>query len=276
MPVLSIIACRMLEDELTHVLAGDNKLHHLIVVDSADNQGLTRKLRALNRPFRVVDLSEIPSLLQKNSRQRKRRLSDTSGRKRRLVDTIRRLIERVCADDLTVVIHVLGLGLHVDSPMLRDEIYDQIERLSCFSDRIFVFYGICDALRNVKSDFDDHACSLSFLMDEDETMVDDCIALALGGNRSYQEILANDNDVVLFLTPMWAAHWDDLRDDCKLLKHTRFKSVAKVDTGLCYEPNFDDNVHHFARKFTLKAVELQGNVDIAQRCYQRAKRDAVE
>jgi len=78
------------------------------------------------------------------------------------------------------------------------------------------------------------------------------------------------------MTPMWAAHWGDLRDDCNLLKHTRFKSVAKVDTGLSYEPNFDDNVHQFARKFTLKAVELRGSVDIAQRCYQQAKRNDVE
>ena len=275
MPVLSIIACRMLEDELTHVLAGDSKLDHLIVVDSVDSQGLTRKLRALNRPFRVADLSKIPDLLYRDLRQRKRRLSYTPKTKRGTVDTIRRLIPRA-TDNLVVITHVLGLGLHVDSALLKKEVYAQIERLSCFSDRILVLYGICDALRDVESDFSDDACALSFLIDGDKTRVVDCIALALGGNKSYQEILTNDNDIVLFLTPMWAAHWNDLRDDCKLLKHTRFKRVAKVDIGLSYEPNFDDDVQEFARKFTLKAVELPGSVDIMQRCYQQAKRGDVE
>jgi hypothetical protein len=46
MPVLSIISCGMLEDELTHVLSKDKELNHLILVDAAEIYGLARKLRA--------------------------------------------------------------------------------------------------------------------------------------------------------------------------------------------------------------------------------------
>jgi len=67
MPVLSIIACEMLEDELTHILSEDKELTHLILVDTAEVQGLARKLRAQNRPFLTADLAQIPDLVKKQS-----------------------------------------------------------------------------------------------------------------------------------------------------------------------------------------------------------------
>jgi hypothetical protein len=60
----------------------------------------------------------------------------------------------------------------------------------------------------------------------------------------------------------------------KLLKHARFKlklKVAKVDTGLRYEPNFDKNTRDYARQQQMNVVQLRGNTDIAERCYQKAK-----
>ena len=39
MPVLSIIACGMLEDELVHVLSKDSELQQLIVVENRESQG---------------------------------------------------------------------------------------------------------------------------------------------------------------------------------------------------------------------------------------------
>jgi len=57
----------------------------------------------------------------------------------------------------------------------------------------------------------------------------------------------------------------------KLLKHTRFKKVAKIDTGLLYGPNFDEIVYDFARARKLNVVQLKGNTDIVERCYHKAK-----
>jgi len=97
-----------------------------------------------------------------------------------------------------------------------------------------------DALRTLERDFNGR-CQLFFLADHEGKTVDDCIALALGGNQAYGDVLTNDKDIVLFFTPMWAAHWQDLPDDYSLLKHVRFKKIAKVDTGLAYEPDFEPN-----------------------------------
>ena len=55
----------MLEDELTHMLAEDKELKHLIVIDTPESQGLARKLRAQNRPFLIADLAQIQHLVKK-------------------------------------------------------------------------------------------------------------------------------------------------------------------------------------------------------------------
>ena len=55
----------MLEDELTHVLAEDRELKHLIVVDTPESQWIARKLRAQNRPFLTAEFAQIPNLVKK-------------------------------------------------------------------------------------------------------------------------------------------------------------------------------------------------------------------
>jgi len=159
-------------------------------------------------------------------------------------------------------VNVLRLGLHIDSTLLKQEVYRQIERMADFSDGIFVLYGICDALRTLEHDFNGSLCPLFFLAGDDGTKVEDCIALALGGNQAYASVLTNDKNIVLFLTPMWAAHWQDPPDELTLLKHARFKKIAKIDTALSYEPDFDANVDD-ANKFYHKVEAHQRQEQLA-------------
>jgi hypothetical protein len=46
----------MLEDELTSILADDDDVKQLVIVDSTEQQELARKLRSQNRPFLIKDL----------------------------------------------------------------------------------------------------------------------------------------------------------------------------------------------------------------------------
>jgi len=261
----------MLEDELTHALAEDRELKHLIVVDTPESQGLARKLRAQNRPFLIAGLAQIPHLVKKKQGNRTSSWPDTMMRMRRLVNTIRRRVYHGNSDNLVVIAYVFRLGLHVDSALLKDEVYKAIDRMSHFSDGILVLYGVCDALRTLEGDFNDCKSSLYFLTDENATRIEDCIALALGGNQPYAHFLNNEQDIVIFLTPMWAASWRHLSSDYKLLKHVRFRKVAKVNTGLSYEPDFDANVDEFAQRYKLKVIQLKGCTDIIKRCYREAK-----
>ncbi len=257
----------MLEDELTSILA-DTDIGQLIVIDSSEQHELARKLRSQNRPFLVTDFKKAATLAAK-SRQR----THTDGHSTQRRGFLKQLPYLRSEDNLVVVVNVLRLGLHIDSKLLKQEVYQQIERMADFSDGIFVLYGVCDALRTLTQDFNGNACPLFFLADDDGTTVDDCIALALGGNQAYADVLTNEKDIILFFTPMWAAHWQDLPDDYSLLKHVRSKKIAKVDTGLSYEPDFEANVDKCARRFHLHPVPLKGSTAVIHRSYQRAKKE---
>jgi hypothetical protein len=256
----------MLEDELTSILVDDD-IKQLIIVDSAEQQGLARKLRSQNRPFLIADFEEASKLVKKHQQRTRSGGHSTKGH-----GILQQLLHRRRVDDLVVVVNVLRLGLHIDSTLLKQEVYRQIERLADFSDGIFVLYGICDALRTLELDFNGSMCPLFFLAGDDGAKVEDCVALALGGNQAYANVLTNDKNIVLFLTPMWAGHWQDLREEFTLMKHVRFKKVAKVDTTLSYEPDFDANVDEFAKQFSLHPVLLRGNTSVIQKSYLRAKK----
>ena len=64
---------------------------------------------------------------------------------------------------------------------------------------------------------------------------------------------------------MVAAQWPDLSEDFTLMKHARFKKMAKFDTDLSYGPDFDANVDRCAMHFSLYPVLLRGNTNVIQK-----------
>lgn len=63
MPVLSIIACGMLEDELAHVLSGDRELAQLILVENSEHYTLQRKLRSQGCFPALIPLDRVSEIL---------------------------------------------------------------------------------------------------------------------------------------------------------------------------------------------------------------------
>ena len=268
MPVLSIIACKMLEDELVHLLSADREVRELLLVDGRECLSLSAKLRAQNRPHLLLGLDKIASHL--------------TERQSRPGGIYSRRSAHPKAADLVVVVSPLRLGLHADLELLKAAVYDNIRRLSAFSDGILIFYGKCgNALADLEHDLSDLACPLYFLTDEQGERIDDCIALALGGNENYDRTLAEHQDVALFMTPMWASNWkvmgqEDAASGKRLdlgamLKGTGMRKVARIDTGLCFETGFIEMVDGFAREFGLQRIELPGGTAVAEGSYERAK-----
>jgi hypothetical protein len=267
MPVLSIIACRMLEDELVHLLSADREVRELLLVDGRECLSLSGKLRAQNRPHLLLGLDQIAEHLQE-------RQSRSGG-----------IFSRRSAQpkaDLVVVVSPLRLGLHADLELLKAAVYGNIRHLSAFSAGILIFYGKCgNALADLEHDLSDLSCPIYFLTDERGERIDDCIALALGGNENYDRALTEHQDVALFMTPMWASNWmvlgqEDVASGKRLdlgamLKGTGMRKVARIDTGLCFETGFIEKVDGFAREFGLQRIELQGGTAVAEGSYERAK-----
>jgi len=277
MPVLSIIACGMLEDELAYVLSEDSELAGLVLVENNEHFGLQRKLKSLGCLPALIPLDRVPEILKEEHNQSLLAiLKDLCSF--HFNEKIRRKLEKQHKTKVTVVANMLRLGLHRDVELLKAEVYRNIKEMSRFSDRILIFYGICGhSLANLEKDFDDLECRLFFLKDEKGETVEDCISIALGGNDAYVRTLVNSEGAgTFYLTPMWASSWEELPTDNvsdfdkKYLK--RYGRVAKINTGLSYEQDFDENVRDFARFFNLKIVELQGSKKIAGQSYQNARK----
>ncbi|MCX9012932.1 MAG: DUF1638 domain-containing protein [Candidatus Methanoperedens sp.] len=280
MPVLSIIACDMFEDELTYVLSKDSKLEQLILVEKSECFGLQRKLKSLGCLPALIPLDRIPEILKGEKSQSfpaiLKPFCDIN-----FIEKIRCKLENRHKTKVTVVANVLKMGLHIDNELLRAEVYRNIREMSRFSDRILIFYGTCGhSLVDIEKDFEGLGCQLYFLKDDKGEIVEDCISVALGGNDAYARAMVNsEGEGTFYLTPMWASGWQEFpkekfvelsENDKKYIK--RYRRVAKIDTGLSYELDFDENVRDFARFFNLKIVELQGSKKIAEQSYQDAKK----
>ena len=275
MPVLSIVVCRMLEDEVAHLLSADEQIRELILVDGIESIRLSAKLKALGRPHILLGLPQIA----RNLGQKSWISNLQPGLFSRWMARLRP--SRLGKSNLVVVVSPLRIGLHVSLEHLRTAVYKEIRQLAVFSDGILIFYGRCgNSLTDVEKDLFDLPCPLYFLNDEQGERIDDCIAAALGGNEIYSRTLAEHQDVALFMTPMWASNWkamgeetapDKRRDLGAMLRGTGMTKVARIDTGLLFEPGFVEKVDSFAREFGLQRIELPGKASVAKGSYERAK-----
>lgn len=87
----------------------------------------------------------------------------------------------------------------------------------------------------------------------------------------------------IYLTPMWASNWKKLereygsRDFNKhYLKNPLYCLAAQIDSGLTNDPDFYINVKDFACTFSMKVINLKGNLEIAEQSYLNARNGSIE
>jgi hypothetical protein len=285
MPVLSIIACRMFEDELAHIISSDRELKQLIVVESKDSFGLLRKLKSDNCLPVTAPLDRVPFLLG---------IGHGSGfmtiaKPLLMLPFFRKIHEKMklnAAHRVTVVVNILRLGLHDDFNILKSEVYGNMKEMASFSDGILLFYCSCgEAFESLKEKFSEFDFPLYYLKDKNGEVVTDCISAALGGNAAYDEIMyACRGTGALYFTSMWASSWKEMEEERKksrnfndnFLKDPRYSRVVKLDTGLSYDPDFYKNIRDFARTFDMEIVEVKGSVELAESSYRAAKKGIIQ
>jgi hypothetical protein len=285
MPVLSIIACRIFEDELAHILSNDKKLEQLIVVENKDSFGLLRKLRSENCLPRTAPLDRVPFLLGNGHNSNFMKIAKPLL----MLRFFRRIHNKMkfkAAQKVTVVVNLLRLGLHDDPDILRAEVYKNIKEMASFSDGILLFYCSCGgAFEHLEENCLEFNCPLYWLKDENEEVILDCISAALGGNAAYEELMyACRGTGALYFTPMWASSWKEMREERKksqnfkedYLRDPRYSRVVKLDTGLSYDPDFHKNIQNFARIFDMEIMEVKGSLELAKKSYRAAKKGLIQ
>ncbi|MEA1984808.1 MAG: DUF1638 domain-containing protein [Euryarchaeota archaeon] len=262
LPLLSIVACGMFEDEITHLIENDKDISSIIIAKNENCIGLTGKLDTVCIEYTFSSLEDIPTLL-----------------------------ERQDNENFILVVNVLELALDASPERLKDEVYEVVQSMSGFSDGILVFYGLCgNVLGNIESDLSSPSCPVYILKDEYGNVVDDCICASLGGRQVYAGLLTGEErgEGTYFLTPMQAAHWREMvviakltpdPDNIEMTKavfdYSGYCNVGKIDTGLSYEAHFDEQVDEFAELFDLDLVEMEGNTTIVDESYRKLRSEVL-
>jgi hypothetical protein len=259
MPVISIIGCRMFEDEIIHLLENDPEIKKVIVVENEDCNGIIGKMMEVGIHHEILPLGGIPEKQEEKG--------------------------------LTLVIYMLELALHAVPENLKKTVYSKVESMAPLSDGILIFYGLCgNVLGKIEEDLKGLDCKLCILKEENGEIVDDCIGAVLGGRGRYLEVLKGCKGVgTFFLTPMWAANWREMirtaglskdPDDIKMSKfifdYAGYKRVARINTGLPYEKNFEVYVREFSELFDFEITDLEGTTRVVESCYLKTKTSVLD
>ncbi len=262
MPVMSIISCKIMQDEIIWILENDSSIDEIIIVENENVKEFTEKMNKVNLQYKMLSLKDVSSLPYVKSK----------------------------CEKYTVLIHLMKLGLHSNPKELKNKVYETVSILAPFSSGILLFYGLCgNVLGNVEKDFEVNSlsCPVRILKDKNRRIVDDCIGATVGGVNNYLRILKSVSDAGTYLfTPMYSKGWRELlqmdklhRDPSKALKLMKktheiigYKRVAKINTGLEYTENFDASIREFAELFDFEILEFNdGNQKVFEDCYNEFK-----
>ncbi|RXA19407.1 DUF1638 domain-containing protein [Methanosarcina sp. MSH10X1] len=259
MPVISIIGCRMFEDEIMHLLENDPEIEKIIVVENDDSGGIRKKMLETEIPHTALPFEKLPEKQEEKG--------------------------------LTLNIYMLELALHAIPENLKKTVYSRVEAIAPHSDGILLFYGLCgNVLGKIEDDFRTLGCKVSILKEENGEIVDDCIGAVLGGRGRYLDALKSCKGVgTFFLTPMWAANWREMirtaglsqnPDDISMSKfffdYAGYKRVARINTGLIYEKDFEAYVREFSTLFDFEITELEGTMKLVESCYAKTKASILD
>lgn len=112
----------------------------------------------------------------------------------------------------------------------------------------------------------------------------------LGGRGRYLEVLKSCKGVgTFFLIPMWAANWREMirtadlsqnPDDISMSKfvfdYAGYKKVARINTGLTYEKDFEVYVREFSTLFDFEITDLEGTMKLVESCYAKTKTSVLD
>lgn len=265
MTVLSIIACKMLQDEMVWIIENDPRISNIIVLQTGEHLEFIEKLDEQKISYELQP-SDVPPTIPESSKD---------------------------GDEFTLLIDIVELGLHMYPKDLKAYMHEEIEKVALYSDGILLFYGLCgNALEKVEEKFEELVtkCKIRILRDNDGRVVDDCIGATVGGCASYLKLLKeNSKEPAMFFTPMFARYWneiDKISDYSKdpeeqikmhkmLLDAANYSRVGKVKTGLAYTKDFDEKIEEYAKTFGFSIFEIEGNQEIFENCYDSIKKEIL-
>lgn len=255
MPVITVLGCRIFEDEILHIIEKDPELEEIIILENENNSGLLRKINEIQYSHKLMPLDQVPKISERTDNK------------------------------LILIVELLNFSLDGFPDRLREVVYEKLEEMQEYSDVILLLYGLCgNVLGNVEKDFEASSCPVIILKDNTGEIVDDCIGAVLGGRGNFLSKLKAEGAGTYFLTPVGAVYWKEILvasrvtpdpENVEMTKmvfdYSGYKNVAKVSTGLCYEKEFETKVEEFARLYNFEIIEMEGSPELIENSYKKAK-----
>jgi Protein of unknown function (DUF1638). len=285
MPVLSVVACEMLEDELVYVLSKDLEIKQLFVVENINSLRFVQKLKSENlKPF-MFSSDRLYSIVSESNR----RLPDSFTKIFSNIPIFKRTsgaLNKKKGQQLTVIVNLLRKDLHSDIDHLQSEVYRNSKEMSKISDGILLFYGKCGySSEKVQDDLRRLDCPVYFLRDDEKNIVDDCVSVALGGNKIYTKtMLLGNGKGAIYATPMWLSSLNEtdyrstvsFKNISKYLSSPMYSLLFKINNQNYKDNNFRRNASEFAKIFDMETIDVDGTMDIAINSYTEAKTSIYE
>jgi hypothetical protein len=283
MPILSIIACEILEDELVYVLSKDLEIKRLFVVENRNSFRFVKKLKSENLKPLMFSSDKLYSIISEINRKSPgnfmRKFSNFPFFKK-IYDVV---LNKKKTQELTIVVNILKKDLHSDTDLLQSEVYLDAKKMSKVSNGILLFYGKCGfSSEKVKVELQQLDCPIYFLRDDGRNIVDDCISVALGGNEIYTKtMLLGNGKGAIYATPMWLSDLNETnykstesyKKISKYLSSPMYSLLFKINNQDYKDVNFHRNASEFAKIFNMKIINVNGTMKIVINSYMEAKTD---
>lgn len=275
----------MLEDELVYVLSKDPEIKHLFVVENRNSFRFVQKLKHEDlKPF-MFSSDSLYSIVSANNR----RSPDSFMKMFSNIPVFKQMcaaLNRKKQQELTVVVNLLRKDLHSDIDHLQSEVYLNAKEISKISDGILLFYGKCGYNpEKVQDGLQRLGCSVYFLRDAERNIVDDCVSVALGGNKIYTKtMLFGNGRGAIYATPMWLSSMNETdykstisyQNVRKYLSSPMYNLLFKINNQNYKDNNFHRNASEFAKIFDMEIINIDGTMDIAINSYTEAKTSIYE
>lgn len=257
MALLTLVSCRIFEDEIAHIMKKETENDPSVRIYLAETDGettLPEKLTAQNIRYELSENGRMPP-------------ADASA--------------------FSILIRIIPFSMEAQPPKIKKAVYEDVSRYRETADGILVMYGLCgNVLGQIEEDLGTESCPIRILKDDNGTIVDDCICASVGGRDRFLEYAASKGKGtgIYFLTPMQAHHWREIvvksgltpdPDDEIMTKmvfeYGGYKYAGKIDTGISATPGWERAAEEFAEKTGLEIADYKGTTDIVMKNYDRIK-----
>lgn len=248
MTVLGILTCEILELEFAHLLANDQKIAGVTVVEDAYSQGFIQALESNG-----LDIIKIPLI---------------------------KGFTPSYPQQLEVLVRVLELALHNRKKFLQDGLIKAAREMGRHVDAIVLGYGLCgNALQEPEELLSDAGVPIFIPMDQDHP-VDDCVGLIIGGRECYYQEQCRVAGT-FFMIPGWTRHWKrvfekehgnlDVEFAKRLFGMSKYERSLLIPNPVLSVEEMEKNIEEFNELFGFRTEMRKGTMEILSETWVRAK-----